>query len=86
MQGKGKGLKGSKGKLVEIEGKVVENEGEGIADVIFRHWCTLEAVCSLNFELEDFQKSTIEETMWSSVLMYKPFVMDRHLVWAFVES
>ncbi|KAJ8434664.1 hypothetical protein Cgig2_030050 [Carnegiea gigantea] len=79
VEGKGKGLKGSKGKSVEIEGKVVENEGEGIGDVFFRHWYTLEVVCSLNFELEDFQKLAIKETVWSPILMYEPFVMDKRL-------
>ncbi|KAJ8428376.1 hypothetical protein Cgig2_012523 [Carnegiea gigantea] len=42
--------------------------------------------CSLNSELEDYQKSAIEEIVWSSVLKYKPFVIDRHLVRALVES
>ncbi|KAJ8423477.1 hypothetical protein Cgig2_013520 [Carnegiea gigantea] len=32
------------------------------------------------------EKLAIEGTMWGPVLTYKPFVMDRHLVWALVES
>jgi len=35
---------------VQIEGKVVETEGEGMVGVVLRHRCTLEVVCSLNFE------------------------------------
>ncbi|KAJ8422141.1 hypothetical protein Cgig2_002649 [Carnegiea gigantea] len=66
--------------------EVVENEGEGMVGVVLRHQCTLEAVCSLNFELEDFQKSAIEEIVWSPVLKYKPLVIDRHLARALVES
>ncbi|KAJ8425936.1 hypothetical protein Cgig2_018734 [Carnegiea gigantea] len=60
--------------------------GRGISDVALKHRCTFEAVCSLNSELEDFQKSAIEETLWSPALKYKSFIMDRHPVRALVES
>ena len=69
MQGKGKGFKGNIGKSVELEGKVVKNEGEGIGDVILRLRCTPKAVCSLNSELEDFNSVSL-------VLKYKPFVTE----------
>ncbi|KAJ8444536.1 LOW QUALITY PROTEIN: hypothetical protein Cgig2_000815 [Carnegiea gigantea] len=78
VQGKEKGFKGNKGKLVQIKEKVVENEGEGM--------CTLEVVCALSSELEDFHKSTIEETVWNPVLKYKMFVLGSHLVWNLVGS
>ncbi|KAJ8426203.1 hypothetical protein Cgig2_008920 [Carnegiea gigantea] len=48
VQGQGERVRGNKQKSVGEEGKVVENEGEGIGDVVLRHQCTLEAVCSLN--------------------------------------
>ncbi|KAJ8444594.1 hypothetical protein Cgig2_013873 [Carnegiea gigantea] len=64
----------------------VEDEGEGIGDVILRLRCTPKAVCSLDSGLEDFKKSATEEIVWSLVLKYKPFVTDRHLVRAHVES
>ena len=64
---------------METEGKVVEDEGEGIGDVILRLRCTPKAVCSLNSELEDFNSVSL-------VLKYKPFVTDRHLVRGHVES
>ena len=44
-----------------------------------------EAVCSLNTELEEVQKSAVEGTVWRPMLKYKSFVMDRHLVRALVE-
>ncbi|KAJ8436143.1 hypothetical protein Cgig2_033638 [Carnegiea gigantea] len=78
--------RGNKGKSGTEEGMVVEKEREGIGDAIVRHWCTLEAVCSLNSEMEECQKSAIEGTVWNPILKYKPFVMDRHLVRALVES
>ena len=59
MQGKEKGFKGNKGKLVQIKEKVVKNKGEGMVDVVLRHWCTLEVVCVLSSKLENFHKSTI---------------------------
>ncbi|KAJ8450569.1 hypothetical protein Cgig2_020206 [Carnegiea gigantea] len=78
--------KRNKGQSGANEGMVVENEGEGIGDVIVRHQCTLEAVYSLKSKLEECQKSAIERIVWSPILKYKPFVMDRHLVHALVES
>ncbi|KAJ8421626.1 hypothetical protein Cgig2_021770 [Carnegiea gigantea] len=59
--------------------------GEAAIDVVLRHQCTLEVVCSLNVELEEVQKSAVEGTVWRPVLKYRPFVMDRHLVQALVE-
>ncbi|KAJ8430687.1 hypothetical protein Cgig2_018413 [Carnegiea gigantea] len=86
VQGKRERERGNKGKSGVEEGMVVEKEGEGIGDVIVRHRCALEAVCGLNFELEEYQKSAIEGIMLSLVLKYKPFVMDKHLVHALMES
>ncbi|KAJ8439632.1 hypothetical protein Cgig2_021008 [Carnegiea gigantea] len=86
VQGKRERERGNNGKSGAEEGMVVEKEREGIGDVIVRHRCALEVVCSLNSELEEYQKSAIEGTVWSPVLKYKPFVMGRHLVRALVES
>jgi len=63
VQGKGEPTRGNKGKSIGEEGKVVAKEGEGISDVVLRHWCTFEAVCSLNYELEDCQKLAVERTV-----------------------
>lgn len=57
-----------------------------MVDVVIRHRCVLEAVCSLNAKLEEVQKSAIEGTVWRPVLKYRPFGMDRHLVRALVEG
>ncbi|KAJ8427172.1 hypothetical protein Cgig2_024704 [Carnegiea gigantea] len=73
VQGKRERERGNKGKSRAEAGIVVEIKGQGIGDVIVRHRCALEA------------KSAIEETVWSLVLKYKPYVMDRHLVRALVE-
>ncbi|KAJ8428908.1 hypothetical protein Cgig2_011650 [Carnegiea gigantea] len=86
VPGKRERERGNKGKFEVEGGMVVEKEGKGIGDAIVRHRCALEAVCSLNSELEECQKSTIEGTVRSPVLKYKPFVIDRHLVRALVES
>ncbi|KAJ8428409.1 hypothetical protein Cgig2_024555 [Carnegiea gigantea] len=45
--------RGNKGKSGAEKGMVVEKEGEGIGDVVVRHRCTLEAVCTLNSELKE---------------------------------
>ncbi|KAJ8424838.1 hypothetical protein Cgig2_031573 [Carnegiea gigantea] len=84
--GKRERERGNKGKSGAEGGMVVEKEGEGTSDAIVRHRCALEAVCSLKSELEESQKSAIEGIVWSPVLKYKPFVTDRHLVCALVES
>ena len=41
----------------------VKPSGEGMVDVVLRHQCMLEAVCSLNIKLEEVQKSALEGTM-----------------------
>ena len=51
-----------------------------MVDVVIRHRCVLEAMCSLNAELEEVQKSTVEGTEWRPVLKYRPFGMDMHPV------
>ena len=53
VEGKRERERGNKGKSGAKEGMVVEKEGEGISDVIVRHRCALEAVCSLNSEVPD---------------------------------
>ena len=63
MQGKRETERGNKGKSGAEEGLVVEKEGEGIGDVVVRHRCTLEAVCTLNSELDECQKSAIDGTV-----------------------
>ncbi|KAJ8420054.1 hypothetical protein Cgig2_006341 [Carnegiea gigantea] len=55
----------------------------GMVDVVLRHRCTLEAVCCFNAELEQVQRSAMEEIMWRPVLKYMPFVKDRHLTKSF---
>jgi len=57
-----------------------------VVDVVIRHRCVLEAMCSLNAELEEVQKSAVEGTVWRPQLKYRPFGMDRHLVRARVEG
>ncbi|KAJ8426097.1 LOW QUALITY PROTEIN: hypothetical protein Cgig2_001265 [Carnegiea gigantea] len=64
----------------------VEASEEAVVDVVIRHWCTLEAVCSLNAELEEVQKSAMEGTVWRPILKYRRFGIDRHLVRALVEG
>lgn len=86
VEGQGEPVRGNKGKLVAEERKVVGNEGEGVSDVVLRHQCALEAMCGLNSELEEYQKLAIEGTVWGSVLRYKSFDVDRHLVQALVKS
>ncbi|KAJ8432257.1 hypothetical protein Cgig2_013910 [Carnegiea gigantea] len=52
--------------------------GEAMVDAVIRHRCALEAVCSLNTELEEVQKSNVEAP--------RPFGMGKHLVRALVEG
>ena len=54
--------------------------------MVLRHRCALEAVYSLNAELEEVQKLAVEGTLWRPVLKYRPFRMNRHLVRALVEG
>ena len=67
-----------KGKGIDLEGSMGEN--------VLRHRCAFEAICGLVEELNDAQKEAVRGTVWGSVLNYKKFVMDPHLVQALIHA
>ena len=46
----------------------------------------LDAICALNDQLSDMQKKAVRGMVWSPVLEYRTFLMDRHLVQALFTS
>jgi len=46
---------------------------------VIKHRCALDTVCTLNDLLLDIQNKAIRGTVWSPVLEYKTFAMDRHM-------
>jgi len=75
---------------VKGKGKTVADEAgkkvaEASVDVVIQHWCTMKILCALNDELDDDRKRAIRDTVWSSVLEYRSFAMDGHLVWTLIE-
>ena len=87
LEDKGKG----KGKVREVSRRGSCDEGgeggrEKAVDGEVRHRCSLDAICALNEQLVDIQKEAIRGTIWSPVLEYRKFLMDRHLVHALLEA
>ncbi|KAJ8422468.1 hypothetical protein Cgig2_017475 [Carnegiea gigantea] len=85
----GVGVKG-KGKVEEIKRRSRNHEGEDgsreqAVDVVVRHHCAFDAVCALNDQLSEIQKEAISEMVWSPVLEYKTFAMDRYMVQGLLE-
>ncbi|KAJ8443351.1 hypothetical protein Cgig2_015832 [Carnegiea gigantea] len=89
---KGFGVKG-KGKVNEVKGRSTDDEKEDTSrqqavdvDVDIRHHCPLDVICALNDQLSDIQKEAVRGMVWSSVLEYRTFLMDRHLVQTFLQA
>jgi len=51
-----------------------------------RHMCAFESICTLTNDLIEVQKDAMRGTMWASVLQYKAFAMDRHMVQGLIEA
>jgi len=84
-KGKGKGKDGDVSRRGSCHGGG-EGGREKAVDGEVRHRCSLDAICALNEQLVDIQKEAIRGTIWSPVLEYRKFLMDRHLVHALLEA
>ena len=73
-----------KGKGEAVADDAGEKVVEASVDVVIWHRCTMEAVCTLNDELDDDRKHAIRDNVWSPVLEHRSFAMDRHLVRALI--
>ncbi|KAJ8430116.1 LOW QUALITY PROTEIN: hypothetical protein Cgig2_007089 [Carnegiea gigantea] len=84
---KGKG----KGKVEEVKRRSTNDKREDAGrqqavDVDIRHRCVLDAICAMNDQLSDIQKEAIRGMVWSLVLEYRTFLMERHLVHALLQA
>ncbi|KAJ8428740.1 hypothetical protein Cgig2_022650 [Carnegiea gigantea] len=87
---KGYRVKG-KGKVEEVKRRSTSDEREDggtgqDVDIDIRHRCALDAIYALTNELSDIQKEAVRGMVWSLVLEYRTFLMDRQLVQALLQA